>query len=58
MDRHPDFIASHANLPWRSLRGMRNRIAYGYYDINLDVIGDAVQTALPDLLARLPHYPA
>ncbi len=37
---------------------MRNRIAYGYYDINLDVIGDAVQTALPDLLARLPHYPA
>lgn len=40
-------------VPWRSMRGMRNRIAHGYFDINLDVVWDTVQTALPDLLKHL-----
>jgi uncharacterized protein with HEPN domain len=35
------------------MRGMRNRIAHGYFDINLDVVWDTTQTALPDLLSRL-----
>ena len=25
MDRHPDFVVSHLDIPWRSLRGMRNK---------------------------------
>ncbi|KXW57092.1 hypothetical protein FEMY_23930 [Ferrovum myxofaciens] len=36
------------------MRGMRNRIAHGYFDINLDVVWDTVQTALPELLKQLP----
>ena len=35
------------------MRGMRNRIAHGYFEINLDVVWDTVQTALPELLERL-----
>jgi uncharacterized protein with HEPN domain len=35
------------------MRGMRNRIAHGYFDINLDVVWDTVQIALPDLLKKL-----
>ena len=35
------------------MRGMRNRIAHGYFDINLDVVWDTVQTALPLLLNQL-----
>ena len=54
MDRHPEFAAQHPLVPWRSMRGMRNRIAHGYFDINLDVVWDTVQTALPELLERLP----
>lgn len=34
MDQYPDFSASHAEIPWRNMRGMRNRIAHGYFDIN------------------------
>lgn len=34
---------------------MRNRIAHGYFDINLDVVWDTLQTALPDLLRELPR---
>lgn len=36
------------------MKGMRNRIAHGYFEINLDVVWDTVQTALPQLLERLP----
>ena len=35
------------------MRGMRNRIAHGYFDINLDVVWDTVQIALPTLLKQL-----
>jgi len=54
MDSYAEFTLSHTQIPWRSMRGMRNRIAHGYFDINLDVVWDTVRTALPDLLKQLP----
>lgn len=48
------FVALHPQVPWRSMKGMRNRLAHGYFDINLDVVWDTVQTALPSLLVQLP----
>jgi uncharacterized protein with HEPN domain len=48
LDRYPDFAQAHRQVPWR------NRIAHGYFDINLDVVWDTVQTALPKLLKQLP----
>lgn len=53
MDQYMEFTERHPKVPWRSMRGMRNRIAHGYFDINLDVVWDTVQTALPDLLKCL-----
>ena len=49
-----EFVRTHPEVPWRSMRGMRNRIAHGYFDINLDLVWDTVQTALPALLKQLP----
>ena len=54
MDRYLEFAGAHPAVPWRSMRGMRNRIAHGYFDINLDVVWDTVQTALPALLQQMP----
>ncbi|CAG9258372.1 conserved hypothetical protein [Paraburkholderia unamae] len=54
MEGYADFTQAHDAVPWRSMRGMRNRIAHGYFDINLDVVWDTVQTALPALLDALP----
>lgn len=54
LQNHPDFTDRHAGVPWRSMKGMRNRIAHGYFDINLDVVWDTVRMALPDLLEKLP----
>ncbi len=53
MDQNKEFVEKHLEIPWRSMRGMRNRIAHRYFDINLDVVWETVQTALPDLLERL-----
>jgi len=53
MDRYAEFAEAHSEVPWRSMRGMRNRIAHGYFEINLDVVWDTIQTALPELLKQL-----
>lgn len=53
MDGHTEFTTTHPGIPWRNMRGMRNRIAHGYFDINLDVVWETVQTALPALLEQL-----
>jgi uncharacterized protein with HEPN domain len=53
IEGYDGFALSHPGVPWRSMRGMRNRIAHGYFDINLEVVWDTVQIALPDLLKQL-----
>jgi uncharacterized protein with HEPN domain len=42
-----EFVAAHPNVPWKQMRGMRNWMAHGYFEINLDVVWDAVQQSLP-----------
>lgn len=58
MERHPSFAEAHGEIPWRNMRGMRNRIAHGYFDIDLDVVWETVQTALPVLRAQLAELTA
>ncbi len=53
MDGYAEFTQAYPEVPWRSMRGMRNRIAHGYFDINLDVVWETLRTALPDLLKQL-----
>ena len=45
----PDFAGLHPEIPWKEMRGMRNRMAHGYFDINLDIVWDTLHGALPDL---------
>ncbi|WP_180899942.1 HepT-like ribonuclease domain-containing protein [Martelella soudanensis] len=49
---HPEFAQSQVTVPWRSIRGMRNRIAHGYFDIDLHVVWQTV-AELPALVERL-----
>lgn len=53
MDGFPQFTQAHAQVPWHNMRGMRNRMAHGYFDIDLDVVWNTVQTGLPRLLEQL-----
>ena len=40
---HPDFVEQHPDIPWKNMKGMRNRIAHGYFDINLDIVWSTVR---------------
>lgn len=54
LDQHAEFAQRHPELPWREMRGMRNRMAHGYFEIDLDVVWSTVQTALLVQIAALP----
>lgn len=54
MDLHPEFAARHGVVPWRKMRGMRNRISKGYFEIDFNLVWDTVAEALPELLGQLP----
>ncbi|KQV64595.1 HepT-like ribonuclease domain-containing protein [Rhizobium sp. Root1220] len=50
---HPEFIDEHPEFPWSAMRGMRNRIAHGYFDIDLEKVWATAKDDIPDLLAAL-----
>ncbi len=53
IDRHPDFVARNASIPWAAMRGLRNRIAHGYFEVDMEIVWTTVHSALPDLLEKL-----
>ena len=55
---HSAFLAKYPEAPWRNMKGMRNRIAHGYLDIDLEVVWETTNTALPGLLARITEIRA
>jgi uncharacterized protein with HEPN domain len=49
VSEHKDFAAAHPEIPWAQMRGMRNRMAHGYFDIDLSIVWHTVQSSLPEL---------
>ncbi|MDE2854965.1 MAG: DUF86 domain-containing protein [Chloroflexota bacterium] len=43
----------HPHIAWAEIKGMRNRLAHAYFDINLDVLWRAVTVELPTLEEQL-----
>lgn len=54
IEQRGDFVTEHPRIAWASMKGMRNRIAHGYFDLDIGVVWETVQRALPDLLVHLP----
>ena len=48
-NEHKEFAAAHPEVPWAQMRGMRNRMAHGYFDIDLNIVWQTVQSSLPTL---------
>ena len=53
MDKHPEFVSDHPEFPWVLIRGMRNRMANGYFDINLERVWDTATMEAPDFVEKL-----
>ncbi len=53
MKDHPNLLNQFPEVPWTNMRGMRNRIAHGYFEINLNTVWEAANGAVPKLLNQL-----
>ena len=49
----PEFKASYSTIPWRAMKGMRNRIVHEYGSADLSVVFDTVVNDIPQLLTLL-----
>jgi uncharacterized protein with HEPN domain len=45
--------ATHANIPWRAIIGMRNRLIHAYFAINTEIVWQTVTQEIPALLPQL-----
>ena len=43
-------------IPWRQVFGLRNRIAHGYFDIDIDIISEVVKNDLKPLLEATKFF--
>lgn len=50
---HSDVAASYPQILWQETIGMRNRIAHGYNDIDMDVVWDTANGALLEFIAAV-----
>ncbi|CCF20206.1 conserved protein of unknown function [Pseudorhizobium banfieldiae] len=53
MQHYPDFPVEHPEIPWNKIKGMRNVVVHDYYELDLPVVFETVQKALPDLVIQL-----
>lgn len=44
-----EFTASHTNIPWRAIRGMRNVVAHEYGDIDLETVWETTDVGIIEL---------
>jgi len=50
----PELTTAYPRIPWQNMRGMRNRIAHGYFEVDLDLVWTTAVEALPGLIAEFP----
>lgn len=48
-----DFKNANFEIPWRAIRGLRNRIVHEYGEVDLTVIYDTVNNDVPKLYEKL-----
>ena len=52
----PDFLQlNFPKIPWRAIIGMRNHIAHGYFELDADIIFEAIRNDIPSLQSVIRH---
>ncbi len=50
---YPDFARAHSEVPWALIYAMRNRVAHGYFTVDLEIVWRTVHNDFPDLEQRI-----
>lgn len=54
-----EFRTRHAEIPWSSIAGMRDKLIHNYDEVNLDRVWETAQADVPNFLAMIePLLPA
>jgi uncharacterized protein with HEPN domain len=48
-----EFMEKNKQIPWRKIKGMRNRIIHDYDDIRLNIVWDVLVDFLPELITNI-----
>lgn len=48
-----EFRATHSDIPWRNIAGIRDRLIHDYFGVNLEIIWQIAVADLPDLASRM-----
>ena len=51
---HPEFTQNTEHLRWTAMRGMRNRIAHGYFEMNMEIVWETIQQSVPKIIEQIP----
>jgi len=49
-EKHTDFVLAHPEIPWDSIRGLRNRIVHAYFAIDWQYVWETIHKDLPLLV--------
>ena len=50
------FLPMRKEIPWRAVFGLRNRIAHGYFDIDIEVVSEVIKSYLQPLLEATIYF--
>ncbi|GAB4541656.1 MAG: DUF86 domain-containing protein [Anaerolineales bacterium] len=50
-----EVCAEYSNVPWREVKGMRNKLVHQYFGINMEVVWQTIQEDLPMLIEALKN---
>lgn len=45
-----------SEIPWQEVKGMRDKIAHGYFDIDAEIIFESVKYDLPELIPAVDYF--
>ncbi len=48
-------LSARPEIPWKAVKGMRDHIAHGYFDINTELVWDVVKNDLPALREAIDY---
>ena len=50
---HPDFQVEYSQIPWKKLKGYRNRLIHEYFGVDYQIVWDIISDDLSILLEEL-----
>ena len=53
---HQELLPHRPEIPWKAVKGMRDHIAHGYFDINTELVWDVVKNDLPALKDAINYF--